>query len=181
MKLIVGLGNVGKEYDNTRHNVGFMCLDNYLGDVVWKNDNKAFFYKTYINNNSVLFIKPKTFMNLSGDAVKYYVDYFDISIDDILVIHDDLDLPVGKVRIKYNSGDGGHNGIKSINNSLGTKEYLRVKIGISRDNVNTVNYVLGKFSSVDSGVICNSFNNVNCIINDFINGTSVDVLMGRYN
>lgn len=181
MKLIVGLGNIGKEYEYTRHNIGFMCVDKYLGDVVWKNDSRAFTYKTVINNNSVLFVKPKTFMNLSGDAVRYYVDYYDISLEDIMIIHDDLDLPVGKIRIKYNSGDGGHNGIKSINNVLGTKKYLRLKVGISRGNVDTVNYVLGKFSGEDKDIINNSFSNINNVINDFIVGNSFDVLMGRYN
>lgn len=181
MKLVVGLGNVGKEYENTRHNIGFMCLDNFLGNVIWKNDNKAFSYKTMIYNTNVLFIKPKTFMNLSGEAVRYYVDYYHISKEDILVIQDDLDLPVGKIRLKYNSGDGGHNGIKSINSFLSSKMYLRVKVGISKSCINTVNYVLGKFSDDEMNIINNSFKDINNVIMDFICGTEIDVLMGRYN
>ena len=98
MKLVVGLGNVGKEYDNTRHNVGFMALDNYLGNVSWKKDKLAYTYKDSVSNT--LFIKPTTFMNLSGSAVRYYVDYYKVNIDDILVIQDDLDLPLGKSLIE---------------------------------------------------------------------------------
>lgn len=181
MKLIVGLGNIGKEYDLTRHNIGFMCLDNYLGNVSWKSDFKACSYKTNINGEAVLFIKPSTYMNLSGEAVRYYVDYYKISLDDILIIQDDLDLNLGKIRIKYDSSSGGHNGIKSISKCLGTNKYLRLKIGISKPSNNNIDYVLGKFLKDELDILNDSFVNCNKIINDFINNVSITDLMGRYN
>lgn len=181
MKLVVGLGNIGREYDLTRHNIGFMCVDNMLGNVSWKNDFKAFSCKMNINGETVLFIKPTTYMNLSGEAVSYYVNYYKISLNDILVIQDDLDLNLGKIRVKYDSSSGGHNGIKSISNSLGTNKYLRLKIGISKPSFNNIDYVLGKFTNEELNVLNDSFSECNRMINDFINNVSVADLMGRYN
>ena len=110
MKLIVGLGNPGKEYENTRHNIGFWALDNYLDNVSFKHDKLADVYK----DNSVIYIKPNTFMNLSGEAVKYYMNYFKIDKNDLLVIQDDLDLPLGKIRVKNNSSAGVIMGLKVL-------------------------------------------------------------------
>ncbi|MDE6292442.1 MAG: aminoacyl-tRNA hydrolase, partial [Bacilli bacterium] len=112
MKLIVGLGNPGKEYQSTRHNVGFMVLDSYLGEVKWSSKFNGLYYQTNINGEKYIFLKPQSYMNLSGGVIRKYVDYFKINIEDILVIQDDLDLSVGKIRIKINSSAGGHNGIK---------------------------------------------------------------------
>lgn len=181
MKLIVGLGNIGKDYENTRHNIGFMALDYYLGSINWKEDKFAYVYSIKDGNETVMFVKPTTFMNLSGNAVRYYANYYKIDIDDILVIQDDLDLPVGKIRIKKNSSAGGHNGIKSIIEQLGTNSFLRVKVGISRANIDTCSYVLGKFNNSDLKLLNDSFNVVNSVIDDFIKGSNVDLLMGRYN
>ena len=134
MKLIVGLGNPGKEYENTRHNIGFWALDNYLDNVSFKHDKLADVYK----DNSVIYIKPNTFMNLSGEAVNYYMNYYKIDKKDLLVIQDDLDLPLGKIRVKNNSSAGGHNGIKSIINEIGSNEFLRLKVGISKNSKDIV-------------------------------------------
>lgn len=179
MKLVVGLGNVGKDYDNTRHNIGFMVLDNYLGKVDWKNDKFAYTYKDRIRNT--LFIKPTTLMNLSGNAVRYYVDYYKINIEDILVIQDDLDLPLGKVRVKVNSSAGGHNGIKDIISHLGTNAFMRIKVGISSNNGDIVSYVLGKFNKDELNVVNESFNKVNNIIDEFINNEDINIIMNRNN
>lgn len=181
MKLVVGLGNIGSEYDNTRHNIGFMVLDNYLGDVIWKNDFKSLSYKVMINGENVIFIKPSTFMNLSGDAVRYFVNYYHIDLNNLLVIQDDMDLPIGKVRIKFNSSSGGHNGIKSINEALGSNSYLRLKIGISKTRFDTVNYVLGKFSCEELDILSDSLLVCNKVIDGFISGHGNDYLMGRFN
>lgn len=177
MKLIVGLGNPGKEYENTRHNIGFWALDNYLDNVSFKHEKKADVYK----DNSVIYIKPNTFMNLSGEAVKYYMNYFKIDKKDLLVIQDDLDLPLGKIRVKNNSSAGGHNGIKSIINEIGSNEFLRLKVGISKNSKDIVDYVLGKFSREEKEVLNNSCNVINNIINDFINDVDAEKLMSRYN
>lgn len=165
MKLIVGLGNPGQEYKNTRHNVGFMVLDNYLNNVDWKEKFHGLFYK----KNDVIFLKPTTFMNLSGISVRECVAYFDISIDDILIIHDDLDLPLGSYKIKKNSSSGGHNGIKSIIEELNSMEFCRLKIGISHNrDIPTDKYVLGKFSANEQSLIACKFDVYNKIIEDFI-------------
>lgn len=177
MKLIVGLGNPGKEYDNTRHNIGFWALDSYLGDVSFKHEKLADVYKS----NSVIFIKPNTFMNLSGNAVKYYMDYYKININDLLVIQDDLDLPLGKIRVKINSSAGGHNGIKSIINEINSQNFLRLKIGISKNDYNIVDYVLGKFSKEEREVLNNSCLMVKSMIDDFINDVDIEKLKSRYN
>ena len=110
MKLIVGLGNPGKEYENTRHNIGFMVLDYFPGNNNWQEKFEALYHDEVINGEKVLFIKPLTYMNLSGNSVIKFANYFNISTDDILVIHDDLDLSVGKYRLKYKSSCGGHKG-----------------------------------------------------------------------
>lgn len=177
MKLIVGLGNPGKEYDNTRHNVGFWALDNYLGNVSFKHERLADIYKS----GSVLFIKPNTYMNLSGEAVKYYMNYYKIDIKDLLVIQDDLDLPLGKIRVKLSSSAGGHNGIKSIIYNLNTQNFLRLKVGISKNSNDIVDYVLGKFSREERDILDNSCSTVNSFIKDFIDDVDIDKLKSRYN
>lgn len=181
MKLIVGLGNVGKEYENTRHNVGFMVLDYYLGDVKWSKNNNAYIYKTQIGKETILFIKPTTYMNLSGEAVAYFMNYYKIDIKDLLVIHDDMDLEMGIVRLKYDSSSGGHNGIKDIINHLGTQEFLRLKVGISKPIDNKIDYVLSKFNKKEIEVLNEELLKTNEIIDDFINNKNMESLMNKYN
>ena len=145
MKLIVGLGNPDKEYDKTRHNVGFMVIDNYLGSVNWSNKFNALYCEKVINGEKIIFVKPLTYMNNSGNAVGEFVRYFNIDNKDILVIQDDLDLNVGDYKLKMHSSSGGHNGIKSIIASLGNQDFPRLKVGIGsvkKDEV--IDYVLGK-------------------------------------
>ena len=120
-------------------------------------------------------------MNLSGEAVKYYMNYFKIDKKDLLVIQDDLDLPLGKIRVKNNSSAGGHNGIKSIINEIGSNEFLRLKVGISKNSKDIVDYVLGKFSKEEREVLNNSCNVINSVIKDFINDVDVEKLKSRYN
>lgn len=182
MKLIVGLGNPGKEYDNTRHNIGFMIIDNYLGNANWQKKFKGLYISLTINNEKVYFLKPETFMNLSGESVREIVTFFKINPKDILVIHDDLDLELGRIRIKENSSDGGHNGIKSIISALGTKDFLRLKVGISHNkNYNTKDYVLGHFSKEEQDIINKNYPVFNSIIDDFIKNTDSSKLMNTYN
>ena len=148
MKLIVGLGNPGKEYDNTRHNIGFKVLDDYLGHVDWQKKSNSFYYKINKFSETIYFLKPMTFMNLSGIAVREFVNYYNINPQDILVIQDDLDQTYGKYKLKKNSSSGGHNGIKSIIKELGIDSFSRLKIGIDiAKKYNTIDFVLGKLSS----------------------------------
>ena len=169
MKLIVGLGNPGKDYKNTRHNVGFLVLDNYLNTSDWKEKFNALFHETRINGEKVLFVKPLTFMNLSGDAVVKYVNYYDIDIDDILVIHDDLDLPFSSYKLKKNSSAGGHNGIKSIISRLSSDAFARLKVGVSHDrSIDTKDYVLGNFSKSEMDKFNEMQKDFNKIIESFV-------------
>lgn len=181
MKLIVGLGNPGKEYKETRHNVGYMVVDNYLGKVQWKNKLESYFYETEINGEQVIFIKPTTYMNLSGIAVKKVLKYYKINVDDILVIQDDLDMSIGTYKLKKNSSSGGHNGIKSIITELNTESFARLKIGIDKDSRIPVDkYVLNKFTTTELAKIKNNYEQFNKIIDIFIN-EGIEKAMQSYN
>ena len=183
MKLVVGLGNLKKEYENTRHNIGFMYLD-YLFDNNSFSLNKKFNaleLEKNINGEKILFIKPLSYMNLSGEVVIKYVNYYKINVSDILVIQDDLDMPIGKYKLMFNHGAGGHNGIKNIILNINSKEFLRLKIGISKNNnIDMKDYVLGRFSKEEINLINNSFNELSSLINDYIS-LNRDVLMSKYN
>lgn len=185
MKMIVGLGNPGKEYVNTRHNIGFSVVD-YIAikkDYEFKNDNKfnASVCKTLIDGEKVVIIKPMSFMNLSGTVVKRYADFFQVEAKDILVIQDDLDMEFGKIRVVYDSSSGGHNGIKNIIQNLGTQEFTRLKIGISKNkDVDTKDYVLGKFSHDELEILDSIYAKLVNIINDFISD-DVNNLKQKYN
>lgn len=181
MKLIVGLGNPGKEYENTRHNVGFMVLNYFPGNNDWHEKFNALYHEEVISGEKIIFIKPQTYMNLSGDALIEFVNYYKVKNNDILVIHDDLDLPVGKYRLKYRSSCGGHNGMRSIINVLNTEEVPRLKIGISKNKmIETKDYVLGKFNKEEITIMNNNLETFKNIILDFIN-TDINEVMLQYN
>ena len=184
MKLIVGLGNPGNMYVNTRHNIGFglldyICLKKKL--VFEKEKFNAKYLFTYVDGERVLLIKPLSFMNLSGEVVKKYVNYFKLLPEDILIIQDDLDMELGRVKIVVNSRSGGHNGIKSIEESLKTNSCVRLKIGISKDeNKDIKDYVLGKFDEKELNKIQETYESLSNIIEDFCL-LSVERLMNKYN
>ena len=156
MILIAGLGNIGEEYKNTKHNIGFMTVDKIADDYnfpEWKEKNKYLFTKTKINDTDVILLKPTTYMNLSGEAVQAITTLYKIKPENIIVIHDDLDLKTGVIKTKQGGGTGGHNGLKSIDSKIGNN-YHRIRIGIShpRDinpNQDVASYVLSKFSPED--------------------------------
>ena len=150
MKLIVGLGNIGDKYCMTRHNAGFMVLDRWTltEGLSFKNEGKlkAYLSKIRYNGEDILFAKPTTFMNLSGEAVRAIMDYYKIDLKDILIIYDDISLDLGRIRYRANGSDGGHNGIKSIIKHTGSKDFARLKIGIGpQPNIPSENYVLQNF------------------------------------
>ena len=151
MKMIVGLGNIGKKYDETRHNVGFMIVDRFAKQQGIKFDKQKFdalIATTFINNEKILLVKPLTYMNESGRAVRPLMDYFEIPVDNIIVVHDDMDLEVGKLRLRQKGSAGGHNGIKSIIAHLGTQQFKRLKIGIDHPRkMSVVDWVLSKFNN----------------------------------
>lgn len=151
MKCIVGLGNPGKKYEQTRHNVGFHVIDEMLRRHGWtlsKEKFKGFYTMENINGNKLLLVQPHTFMNLSGECVKPLMEYYRIPIEDLLVIYDDLDLPVGKIRLREKGGHGGHNGIRSMIDQLQVNTFKRIRVGIGRPegSMAVVDYVLNRFS-----------------------------------
>ncbi|GAA0438189.1 MAG: aminoacyl-tRNA hydrolase [Bacillota bacterium] len=161
MKCIIGLGNPGKKYNGTRHNVGFMVIDELLHRHSWKLNKSKYkgdYTIVHLDGEKVLLLEPQTFMNLSGDAVRPLMDYYDIKLEDILIIYDDLDLPVGKIRLRQKGGHGGHNGIRSIIDHLGTKDFKRIRIGVGRptSSVSVVDYVLSNFSKGESEAVSDS-------------------------
>ena len=148
--LIVGLGNPGNEYTKTRHNVGFMAVD-YLApdDAVWKKEKNALITRSEINGMNVILVKPQTYMNNSGEAVGPLMAFYKIPLENIIVIHDDMDLKLGTLREKVGGSSAGHNGIKSIDNAIGN-EYRRIRIGIGHPRdfespIDSADWVLGKF------------------------------------
>ena len=155
--LIVGLGNIGDEYDGTRHNIGFRVLD-----ALAKASNTAFEDRRYgfvghmrVKNAELVLLKPSTYMNLSGNAVRYWLAQEKIPIENLLVVVDDLSLPVGTIRMKPGGSDGGHNGLRHIAQMLGTQAYNRLKFGIGNDfpRGGQVDFVLGHFSPEDEKIV----------------------------
>ncbi len=158
MHLIVGLGNPGKKYLFTRHNIGFIAIDVFKepDSPSEKAEQKAFTYKMNVHGHDVLLVKPQTFMNVSGESVQGLMAYYKIELENILVVHDDADLPYGTIRFQKDASPGGHNGIKSIHALLGTDKYTRLKLGVGRPEVlsektrqDTADYLLQSFSNED--------------------------------
>lgn len=184
MKLIVGLGNPGKEYENTRHNMGFMVIDRFAKKNNLSIDKKKFdglYTEFNINNEKVLLLKPQSYINLSGEVIKKFVDFYKIDVNDILIISDDLDQPVGNYKLKYKGSSGGHNGLKNIELHLHTNEYKRIKLGISNNKqIDTKDYVLGKFDKETFDIINQTIDKVEEILDDYFTLT-FDNLMNKYN
>lgn len=156
MKLIVGLGNPGAEYAQTRHNIGFMVIDSLgrdLGVSVDKSQHKALVGQTKIGQEKVILAKPQTYMNLSGQSVVALMNWYKLTPQDILVITDDMDLQPGQLRIRKNGSAGGQNGLKNIIELLGTQEVTRMKVGIGRPEHGAVNHVLGKITGSEAELI----------------------------
>ena len=186
MKMIVGLGNIGTRYDETRHNTGFMVVDQLARDyhlgAFTHLKQEAVAVSGIINGEKVMLVKPTTFMNDSGRAVGPLVDYYDIDLDDLVIVNDDLDMPVGKVRLKTHGASGGHNGLKSIISALGTKNFNRVKVGIDHPKHGTVvSHVLGKFSKEERPKFDQAVEQAEHALEDWINGEDFAKLMNAYN
>ncbi len=163
MFIIVGLGNPGKEYENTRHNAGFNSLDVLAGKYnisIREAEHKALVGKGYIEGQKVILVKPQTYMNNSGEAVREITDYYKVDPEsELIVLYDDISLPVGTLRIRDKGSAGGHNGIKSLIQHLGTQVFLRIKVGVGDKipEMDLVNHVLGHFNKDDAEVMKESF------------------------
>ncbi|HBM76149.1 MAG TPA: aminoacyl-tRNA hydrolase [Clostridiaceae bacterium] len=183
MYIIAGLGNPGKEYENTRHNTGFSVID-YIAQKNNINISKTKFKGIYgegnIGNEKVMLLKPQTYMNLSGQSILDAVQFYKINVENLIVIYDDVSLPLGRIRIRPSGSDGGHNGIKSIIYLLETDCFPRLRVGIGEPGVDIINYVLGRFSSDEhkilDDVIKVAADGVEAIVN-----FGVDQAMNMYN
>ncbi len=161
---LIGLGNPGKKYSNSRHNIGFLILENfskkYNSKFSLKDKVKSFFAEFKINDSTYRLFLPNTFMNNSGEAVRAIVDWYKINLDQIFIIVDDKDLPLGKIRFRKKGSSGGHNGLKNIIEKLQTQDFNRVRIGIGsptsineKNNFNTISHVLGNISSEEKSIL----------------------------
>ena len=184
MKMIVGLGNPDKIYENTRHNVGYMIVDEFSKRYNINNFKVKYnglYTKIYRNGEYYIILKPLSYMNLSGTVVSKFANFYKIKSQDILIIHDDLDLPLGRIRIKSKGSSGGHNGIKNIIECLNTEDFARFKIGISKNsNIDTKDYVLGKFNKEELEKIKKIFDFSSNVIEDFLDN-DIERVKSKYN
>ena len=169
MKLIVGLGNPGKKYEYNRHNIGFLVLDHYLKNSDFKEKFNGLYKIEVINGEKVIFLKPQSYMNLSGNVVKKFKDFYKIDISDILIIYDDISFEFGILKLKPKGSSGGHNGLKNIIEMLGTSDIKRLK-----------NYVLSNFNKIEKEKLNEILKMTDSIISDYIN-YDFQTLMNRYN
>ena len=185
MKMIAGLGNPGAEYAQTKHNVGFMLVDalaDRLNAPAWKEDFFSAVTEVRIGGEKVFLVKPLTYMNNSGEAVGPMLSYYKMTADDLTVVHDDMDIPAGTVRIRKKGSSGGHNGIKSIIAHVGGENFARVRIGVGRPPAGwtVINHVLAPFLAEDAPKIREAIGYllpaVECIVTD-----GVELAMNRYN
>ncbi len=174
MWLVIGLGNPGSKYLLTRHNVGFMALDNFLSGI-GNPDGKEIFNaitsKFKMEEQDIVFLKPQTFMNKSGESVQPAKDFYKVELDHVIVVHDDIDQPFGHIKIQKNRGHGGHNGIRSISEVLATADYIRLKIGVGRPEnpkMDVADYVLGRFAPEEHGRLTELLNLANDAIESII-------------
>jgi len=186
MKIFIGLGNPGAEYSITKHNVGFMLADRLaeeLGAETWRNNFNALYAETFLDGEKILLVKPQTFMNLSGEAVGAIKNFYKVAPENLIVAHDDMDLPVGKIRLRPKGSGGGHHGIESIIQHLGGEQnFPRVRIGIGRPaqgwSVNS--HVLSPFTQDDAKKISQAIEElvpaVLCIFRE-----GIDIAMNRFN
>ena len=184
MKLIVGLGNPGEEYQKTRHNAGFLLIDRLCEKLDLTLDKKKCqaHYGIYRHKDErIIIAKPQTFMNRSGAAVASLLKFYDIDVQDLIVIHDDLDLPLGKLRLRKQGSSGGQKGMASIIEQLGTSNINRMRIGIGKDKqIDTIDYVLGRFSPEDMQILDETFEKgADALIYSFDH--DFELVMSRYN
>jgi PTH1 family peptidyl-tRNA hydrolase len=177
--LIVGLGNPGKEYDGTRHNVGFYCLDEFarkhdFPSWVNKTDMKCLSAVKTVGDTRVILCKPQTFMNLSGEAVQAIFHFYKLSLDQVIVVHDEIDVDFGQIRTRLGGSSAGHNGIKSVTKLLGSPDYGRVRVGIgpkTPPQIDSADYVLQKFSEAEQGDLPKLTREMNALLSEYAYGS----------
>ena len=184
MKVVIGLGNPGKKYEKTRHNIGFIAVDNLRKKFNISDEREKFqalVSEKNIDGEKVIFFKPQTFMNLSGNAVIEIINFYKLDPKkDIIVIYDDMDLPFGDIRIREKGSSGGHNGIKSIISHIG-EEFIRIKCGIGAKEKDAVEHVLGEFNQTEQKNLDKILENINNCIVEILNVQNLDRIMQKYN
>ena len=185
MKLIVGLGNPGAEYDNTRHNIGFDVIDELSRKhniPVRSMEKHGLVGKGMIGSDKVMLVKPQTFMNISGVCVAGLVDYYSLDMEDVIIIYDDVTLDIGKIRLRPHGSAGGHNGIKNIIAQLGTQNFQRIKVGVGEKpkGWDLADYVLGHFSKEDRGLVDDALKRAAGAVELMVQG-EVDQAMNQFN
>ena len=184
MHIIVGLGNPGRKYENTRHNLGFITIDKLADDhgiSITRSKHKSLIGEGRIAGEKVLLVKPQTFMNLSGEAVREVMSYYRETPDHLLVIYDDIDIPAGSVRIRKKGGAGTHNGMRSVVSQLGEDGFARIRIGIGgEDGKDLIGHVLGGFTSDEAGpmreAVLPAVSAIECMLS-----RGIDIAMNEYN
>lgn len=185
MKIIIGLGNPTREYQATRHNIGFDAVTRICDDYNIRLDmkeHKALCGRGYIGGEKVILAQPQTYMNLSGESVRALVDYYKLTSEDIIVVCDDINLDVGQLRVRKKGSAGGHNGLKNIILQLGTQDFMRIRVGVGQkpEKWDLADYVLGRFPKEEEPLIREALERVSkvcgCIITD-----GVETAMNRYN
>lgn len=185
MYIIVGLGNPGQKYDQTRHNVGFDAIDklaNKHGIKVDKLKHRALLGEGRIGNDKVLLVKPQTYMNLSGESLASICGYYKVDLENLIVMYDDIDLDVGKLRIRKKGSAGSHNGMRSIVKCLGSTEFPRIRIGVSKppQGKDLADFVLSRFSKEDRVYVEESLDRAVLTVEEII-ATDMDMAMNKYN
>ena len=183
MRVVVGLGNPGKQYHGTRHNVGFAvvdCLASSPSGGRFQSRFQAQVAELMEGDQKVLLVKPETFMNLSGQAVHQVLDFYKVELTDLLVVCDDVNLPLGQLRIRSKGTHGGHNGLRDIQNHVGTTEYSRLRIGVGAGGEDLVDHVLGRFRPSERPLIEDALSLAIQAVSIWV-GQGVDVCMNRYN
>jgi len=186
MRVIVGLGNPGRKYKETRHNAGFMVIDELLNRNGWNLNKTKFdgqFTMEIFEGNKVILLKPQTYMNLSGESIRPLMDFYEAAAEDLIVIYDDLDLPAGKIRLRQKGGHGGHNGMRSTIDHLGTKDFNRIRVGIGRPDgpMPVIDYVLGKFTNEEQIRVDESIERAAEACEDWVRGKTFAETMNEYN
>lgn len=182
--LIVGLGNPGDEYAGTRHNTGFMVLDAFAkaSNIVFDDRRYGFVAETSIKGRKVFLLKPTTYMNLSGNAIRYWMNKENIAVERLLVVVDDLSLPLGALRLKGKGSNGGHNGLGNIQSVIGTQQYARLRVGIGNDFPKgmQIDWVLGRYDEDEMNILSPSINTAVDVIKSFVL-SGLDFTMNQFN
>ena len=183
MKIFVGLGNPGKKYEHTRHNMGFDVVDTFADFAkidIDKESFKSLIGRGKFNDEDIYILKPQTFMNLSGEAVRDFVSYFKASVDDLVIVYDDMALEPGKIRLRESGSSGGHKGMQNIIELLGTDKIKRIRVGIGEPIYDTIDYVLSKPLKEERPLIDEAINNAAEALKDILK-MSFDKVMSKYN